>query len=185
MKRLILIACLLSGCGQTPSAPAISAFEPAPGATVPDAPVAAPAITAFEPAPGESGPRAGVWALSYAIAGHEQTDELPLRFLADGSVAVEGQPAFASEEFPNHWDATEATFEGRVRRDPLNRSAVSRDRLDLDVETPTAMRGTLAMRVNFRWIPFPVTARYLRPLEAGLAVTAGTIVDTTEAERFD
>jgi hypothetical protein len=173
MRRLLLIACLLTGCGQTPSAPALDAYEAALSA---DEPVAAPR---------EAGPRPGVWALSYRLAGHEQTEELPLSFLADGSVAVEGLPAFATGEFPNQWDAAEATFEGRVRPDPLNRSAVSRDRLDLDVETPTAMRGTLAMRVNFRWISLPVTARYVRPLEAGLAVTPGTITNSTKAERFD
>jgi hypothetical protein len=175
MKRLLLIACLLSGCGQTPSAPAFDMGEPARSAGVIDAPADAP----------EAGPQPGVWALSYSLAGQARTEELPLHFLADGTVAVAGLPAVGVGEFPNEWDAEQATFEGRVRPDPLNRSAVSRDRLDLDVETPTAMRGTLAMRVNFRWIPLPVTARFVRPLEAGLAVTPGTIVDTTEAERFD
>lgn len=172
MKRLLLIAGLLTGCGQTPSAPAPYTAEPVRGAEPVEAPLAA-------------GPRPGVWALSYELAGHARTEELPLHFHADGRVAVEGLPAFAADDFPNRWDAEQATFEGRVRPDPLNRSAVSRDRLDLDVETPTAMRGTLAMRVNFRWIPLPVTARYVRPLEAGLAVTPGTIVDSTKAERFD
>jgi hypothetical protein len=179
MKRLLLIACLLTGCGQNPSAPATFSAEPARSAGVMAEPAAEPAVSH------EAGPRPGVWALSYQLAGQERTEELPLRFLPDGSVAVEDLPAFASGEFPNQWDTAQAKFEGRVRPDPLNRSAVSRDRLDLAVETPTAMHGTLAMRVNFRWMPMPVTARFVRPLEAGLAVTPGTIVNGTKAERFD
>lgn len=180
MKRLLLLAGLLAGCGQAPSAPATFAAEMHLG----DETVARPAA---EPAGEvrESGPRPGVWVLNYALAGHARSEELPLRFLADGSVAVEGLPAFASDAFPNRWDAAEATFEGCPRPDPLNRSAVSRDRLTLEVETPTAMSGTLAMRINFRWIALPVTARFSRALEAGLAVTPGTITNTTKAERFD
>jgi hypothetical protein len=180
MKRLLLLAGLLTGCGQTPSAPPTFAAELHLGDEAAAAPIVEPVAEARE-----TGPRPGVWVLNYAIAGHARSEELPLRFLADGSVAVEGLPAFASDEFPNRWDAAEATFEGRVRPDPLNRSAVSRDRLTLEVESPTAMRGTLAMRVNFRWIALPVTARFARPLEAGLAVTPGTITNTTKAERFD
>ena len=70
-----------------------------------------------------------------------------------------------------------------MRQDFLNRSAVSRDRLELTVVSPTEMRGTLAMRVNFRWVPLPVTATYVG--EARLAVTPGTLVDTTAPERFE
>lgn len=180
MKRLLLIAGLLSGCGQTPSAPPTFAAELHLGDEAAAAPAAQPAEETRE-----IGPRPGVWVLNYTLAGHARSEELPLRFLGDGSVSVEGLPAFATDAFPNRWDAAEATFEGRVRPDPLNRSAVSRDRLELTVETPTAMRGTLAMRVNFRWIALPVTAHFARPLEAGLAVTPGTITNTTKAERFD
>jgi hypothetical protein len=188
MKRLLLIAGLLSGCGQTPAAPPTDAFAPARDAgaieNVVEAPAAETRDGTYQHQP-DAGPRPGVWALSYRLAGETRTEELPLRFLADGTVAVAGLPAVGTDAFPNQWDADEATFEGRVRPDPLNRSAVSRDRLDLDVETPTAMHGTLAMRVNFRWIPLPVTARFVRPLEAVLSVTPGTIVDGAEAERFD
>jgi hypothetical protein len=146
--------------------------------------LAAPAIEAE--ASRAEGPQSGVWLIRYPLGeGNWREEELTIRFEADGTVAVDGQgPALT--DFPSQWTAEEASFEGMTRRDLLGGSSVSRDRLQLTVDSATAMHGTLSLRVNFRWIPLEATAQFVRPVDqpTGLAITAGTIEDTLASEQF-
>jgi hypothetical protein len=179
LPSLGLSALLLVGCAQTPAAPTV----PAGSFTI--APPATGAQSVLEATPG-SGPQTGLWELEWQPGQSAvRHDQLKLQFLADGSVEVDS-PVEAFGDYPNQWSAEHVKFEGLPRRDFVNTSAVSRDRLDLAVESSTQMAGTLSIRVNNRWIPFPVTARLITAdKRSALAVTPGTIVDTTAPEQFD
>jgi hypothetical protein len=110
-----------------------------------------------------AGPQAGDWDLAWCVGNAPARHEtLRLTFEADGSVGSEGA-RMALAAYPNHWDAKRACFEGRARRDLLGGPGGSRDRLDLEVISAAEMRGTLSLRINHRWVAFPVTARLIAP----------------------
>jgi hypothetical protein len=182
MKRLWLMALLLSGCGQAPAvtAPPIAAMAIAP---VPDA----ASHVAAAPAPAlkvDGAPKSGLWELAYTFGrGPERTQQLHLTFDADHGVTVSDLFP-GTGEYPFRWDAQHVTFEGLPRRDMAGGPGIGRDRLDLAVVSSTEMRGTLSFRVNLRWLAIPVTARLVSQ-SAELKVQPGTIVDTDAPERID
>lgn len=191
----IAVAVVLAGCGQAPGA-AISPVTPdgaaptfaigptASAERIAAAMVAAPAPESQLRAP--AGPTPGVWKLCYKLGdGPERHDELGLNFVPDGRVDLVGDGE-AFTDFPFHWDDRQVSFEGLPRRDLLGGSGISRDRVAMTVESPTRMRGTISLRVNYRWIAIPVTAELVRAddFSGAIAVTPGTIVDTAEPEAF-
>jgi hypothetical protein len=193
MWRWLMAAMLLTGCGQTVGA-AVAPIDAAPTfamgpATVNGQP-ATPAAPDAPDAPLEarrpSSPQDGVWKLRYRLGdGPERHDELSLSFAPDGRVDLVGDME-AFTDFPYQWNEGQVTFEGLPRRDLLGGSGVSRDRVAMTLESPTRMRGTISLRVNFRWIAVPATAEFVRADDrsAAVAVTPGTITDTTEPEAF-
>lgn len=152
MRRLLpiaLAAWLLGGCG--------GGAHTVTSAPLPPEPSEAPAPAA--------GPSSGRWMFHSqwgASATHDE--ELSLTFAPDGTVLVDAMPVPPSPTSPNSWTASRAQFEGLARADLINRTGgYGRDRLDLVVDSPTRMHGTLSIRVNGRWIPLPVTAERLGP----------------------
>jgi hypothetical protein len=189
------LAVVLAGCGQAPGA-AISPVTPdgaAPTFAIGPTASAERMATATNAAPaagaqlrGPAGPTPGVWKLCYTLGdGPERHDELGLNFVPDGHVDLVGDGE-AFTDFPYHWNDRQVSFEGLPRRDLLGGSGISRDRVAMTVESPTRMRGTVSLRVNYRWIAFPATAELVRAddFSGAIAVTPGTIVDTTEPEAF-
>ena len=138
LRRIALVALLVSGCGVPPSAPQPSAQPP----------------------------RSGPWQLSYAIGGIERQESLELDFHPDHTVTVAGFPP-SSADYPSSWGPDHARFEGLPRRDLANPWANGRDRLDLTVVSPVEMRGTVSFRSNLRWLAVPVTARFTPAVAAG------------------